>query len=31
MKKLILLITLFTSISYGQLGYWTAYNFDVKP
>ena len=31
MKRFILLFTLFTSISYGQIGYWTAYNFNVKP
>ena len=31
MKKLILLFTFFTIYSYGQLGYWTAYNFNVKP
>ena len=31
MKKIILLFTLFTSISYGQIGYWTAYNFNVMP
>jgi hypothetical protein len=31
MKKVLLLLLLSTSISYGQLGYWTAYNFNVKP